>query len=131
MGTEGLRAASEWAVINNNYLIKKLLEVRGMDISWPNRRKLQEARFSLGEALRGDRRVRHRLQLPAGRLRRGDVLREPRSADHREPVTPEPTEGQSREDLDRFIDAFHQISEEAYSEPEIVHNCAAPLHRPS
>jgi len=44
MGEEGLRQAAEWAVINNNYLIKKMLEVRGVGLAWPNRRKLQEAR---------------------------------------------------------------------------------------
>ena len=50
MGTDGFRAASEWSVINNNYLIRKLLEVPGMDISFSSR-KLQEARFTLQKLL--------------------------------------------------------------------------------
>ena len=45
-----------------------------------------------------------------------------------EPVTPEASEGTSKEDLDRFVEAFRRISEEAYTNPEIIrtapHRCA-------
>jgi glycine dehydrogenase subunit 2 len=43
-----------------------------------------------------------------------------------EPVTPEASEAASKEDIDRFVEAFHQISEEAYSNPEIIRT--APHH---
>jgi len=127
MGTDGLRAASEWAVINNNYLILKLLEVRGMDISFANRRKLQEARFSLQKLFEetGVSTTDFNYRLADFGVAPYFESHAPRIID--EPVTPEPTEGQSREDLDRFINAFHHISEEAYTEPEIVrtapHRC--------
>ena len=43
----------------------------------------------------------------------------------------EPTESESKEDLDRFIAALKQISEEAYTNPELVksapHNTAVGL----
>ena len=45
-----------------------------------------------------------------------------------EPFTPEPPETTSKEDLDRFIEIVHQVSREAYADPEIVkmapHNCS-------
>ena len=127
MGTDGLRAASEWAVINNNYLIRKLLEVRGMDISFPNRRKLQEARFTLKKLFdeTGVSTTDVNYRLTDFGVAAYFESHMPRIID--EPMTPEPTEGQSREDLDRFIGAIHQISEEAYTTPEIVksapHRC--------
>jgi len=131
MGVEGLRAASEWAVINNNYLIGRLLEVPGLSISWPNRRKLQEARFSL-EKLRADTGV----TTTDVNYRLADFGIAPYFESHvprivAEPLTPEPTEGQSKADLDRFADALRRIAEEAYSRPEIVttapHRCI--VHR--
>lgn len=48
-----------------------------------------------------------------------------------EPVTPEPTESFSKEDIEAFAGAFRSISKEAYNEPETVktapHNC--PIHK--
>lgn len=131
MGTDGLRVASEWSVINNNYLIRKLLEVPGVSISWPDRRKLQEARFSL-EELHRDTGV----TTTDVNYRLCDFGIAPYFESHvprivPEPVTPEPTEGQSKADLDRFVEAFRQISDEAHSRPEIVttapHRCI--IHR--
>jgi glycine dehydrogenase subunit 2 len=120
MGEEGLRSAAEWSVINNNYLIKKMLAVKGVDIAWPNRGKLQEARFHL-QKIKEDTGVGS-----------ADFIQ--RIADYgvqtffdshdpiiiSEPVTPEASETASREDLDRFAEIFRRISEEAYTDPEIV-----------
>lgn len=49
MGAEGLQEVSEVAVINNNYLVRKLLEVRGVSLPWYKAHpfRLQEGRFSL------------------------------------------------------------------------------------
>ena len=45
-----------------------------------------------------------------------------------EPFTPEPTESNSKEDIDKFVEVFQRISDEAYSNPEILknapHNCS-------
>jgi glycine dehydrogenase subunit 2 len=120
MGADGLREASEWAVINNNYLIKKLLEVRGVEISWPNRRKLQEARFSLAKLHdeTGVGTTDFNYRLADFGVQTYFESHVPRIVD--EPVTPEPTESISKEDVDQFVAAFHHISAEAYSNAEIV-----------
>jgi glycine dehydrogenase subunit 2 len=134
MGTEGLRAAAEWAVINNNYLVKKLLEIRGIDVAWPSRGKLQEARFTL-ERLKEDtgvgtsefnnRVIDYGIQ---GYFESHEPVIIP------EPVTPEASDTVSKEDLDRFIEIFRRVSEEAYANPEIVttapHRCAVHQTNP-
>jgi glycine dehydrogenase subunit 2 len=128
MGEQGLREAAEWAVINNNYLIKKLLEVQGVEVSWPNRGKLQEARFHL-QKLKADTGIGSN----EVNLRIGDYGIQTFFTSHEpviisEPVTPEPTETISKEDIDRFVEIFRQISKEAHTNPEIVktapHRCA-------
>lgn len=128
MGEQGLRNAAEWAVINNNYLIKKMLEVRGVGIAWPNRGKLQEARFHL-QKMKEDTGI----GTAEVNLRIADYGIQTYFESHEpvivaEPVTPEASEGASKEDLDRFVEAFRRISEEAYTNPEIVrtapHRCA-------
>ena len=130
MGAEGLKETSEVAVINNNYLIKKLLEVRGVSLPWGKRHpfRMQEARFSL-EKLREDTGIGiedvNRRIVDFG-VQRCFTSHEPWIVP--EPFTPEPPETISKEDLDRFAEIFHQISHEAYTNPEIVktapHNCA-------
>jgi glycine dehydrogenase subunit 2 len=131
MGADGLREAAEWAVINNNYLIKKLLEVRGVGIAWPNRRKLQEARFTL-EQLKEDTGI----GTSDFNQRVADYGIQTYFESHEpmiipEPVTPEASDTVSREDLDRFVEVFRRISEEAYTDPEIIktapHRCV--IHR--
>jgi len=128
MGEQGLREASEWAVINNNYLIKKMLEVRGVDIAWPNRGKLQEARFHLQKMKEetgiGIAEVNRRIADYG--MQTCFTSHEPVIVD--EPVTPEASESASKEDINRFVEAFRRISEEAYTNPEIVrtapHRCS-------
>lgn len=141
MGEKGLRQAAEWAVLNNNYLVKKLLEIRGIDVAWSNRGKLQEARFHLQKMREdtgvGAAEVNHRI---------GDYGVQTYFESHEpiiveDAVTPEPSESNSKADLDRYIEVFRRISEEAYTNPEIIetapHRCAIhrtieePLHDPN
>jgi glycine dehydrogenase subunit 2 len=130
MGADGLKEASEVAVINNNYLIKKLLGIRGVSLPWVERHpfRLQEARFSLEklkeEAGVGIDDVNHRI-VDFG-VQRVFASHEPWIIP--EPFTPEPPETLSKEDLDRFAEVFRKVCHEAYTNPEMVkkapHNCA-------
>jgi glycine dehydrogenase subunit 2 len=128
MGQDGLRVAAEWAVINNNYLIKKMLDIPGVGIAWPNRRKLQEARFHVqdlwAETGIGSIAINHRL---------GDYGVQTFFTSHEpmiiaEPITPEATESMSRADVDRFAEAIRCVVEEARRTPEVVrtapHRCS-------
>ena len=51
-GAEGLRTVAETAVLNNNYLAKKLDEVPGISVPYGDTAgfRLQEVRYSLGTA---------------------------------------------------------------------------------
>jgi glycine dehydrogenase subunit 2 len=128
MGEDGLREAAEFAVINNNYLINKLVEIRGVEVSWPQRRKLQEARFTL-EKLREETGIgttEFRQRVADYGIQTYFDSHEPKVIP--EPITPEPTESVSRDDIDKFVEVFRRVSEEAYSEPELIrtapHRCS-------
>jgi glycine dehydrogenase subunit 2 len=130
MGAEGLEEVSEVAVINNNYLVKKLLEVRGVSLPWQKAHplRLQEARFSLQKMKEetgvGIADINHRI-VDYG-LQDMETSHEPWIIP--EPLTPEPPESTPKEDLDRIAQVMHEISREAYTNPEIVktapHNAA-------
>jgi len=130
MGAEGLEETSEVAVMNNNYLVERLLEVRGVTLPWVEKhpRRLQEARFSL-EQMKEETGVGiddvNRRIVDFG-IQKCFTSHEPWIVP--EPFTPEPPESTPKEDLDRFVEVFGQISDEAYTDPTIVkkapHNCA-------
>ena len=123
LGAEGLREVAEVAVLNNNYLAKQLEDVRGIDVSYADGNtalRLEQIRYSL---------ARMKEETGVGTL---DVAR--RTADFgvstffpshepwlvEEPMTLEPSESYSRADLDTYAAILRQISDEAYSDPEIV-----------
>jgi len=122
MGADGLEEASDAAVINNNYLVKKLLKVRGVSLPWRESHpfRLQEARFSL-------ERMREETGIGVADVNRRivDYGIQDLETSHEpwivpEPFTPEPPETTPKEDLDRFVEVLSAISHEAYSNPEIV-----------
>lgn len=130
MGSEGLKEVSDVAVINNNYLIKILQNVKGISLPWSKAQpiRLQEARFSLENMKKetgvGIDDVNRRI-VDFG-VQRCFTSHEPWLVP--EPFTPEPAESATKEDLDRFAEIFNEISYEAYTNPEVFthspHNCA-------
>ena len=121
LGAEGLRAVAETAVINNNYLATRIAGIRGVELPWDSgERRLEQVRYSWD-----------RLAQDTG-LTTSDLAR--RMADFGlqtymeshvprlvpEPMTLEPTESLSLEDLDEYVAALTRISEEAYSDPETL-----------
>lgn len=125
LGADGLKTVAETAILNNNYMMKRLLtEVRGISMSWaeeaPNR--LEQVRYSWEQLLRdtgvGAEDVnRHMIDYGYQRF----------FASHHpllvpEPYTPEPTESYSKADIDEYVDTLKHISDEAYSTPEVVLN---------
>ncbi len=114
-GPEGLRQTTEDAVLNANYIRKKLEGVYDLPYSTPT---MHEVVFS------------DRQQNPKG-IRTGDIAK--RLIDYGfHPYTVsfplvvhgalmiEPTESESKEELDLFIDAMKSIAEEAEQHPEII-----------
>ena len=114
-GPDGLRQTTEDAVLNANYIRKKLEGVYDLPYSTPS---MHEVVFS------------DRLQTKNG-IKTGDIAK--RLIDYGfHPYTVsfplivhgalmiEPTESESKEELDQFIEAMKLVAEEAEKEPEIV-----------
>ncbi len=123
LGEDGLREVSRIAVLNNNYMVKRILkEVRGTEISFPRTPwRVSQTRYSF-----------QNLKDETG-ITVEDVVR--RITDfgfhlwtsHHpwvvpEPFTIEPTESYSKDDLDEYIEALKIISREAYENPEAIKN---------
>lgn len=131
LGRDGLKSVAETAILNNNYMMKRLLhEVKGITMSWaeeaPNR--LEQVRYSF-ETLLKDTGVgaedvnRHLLDFG---FQRFFPSHHPLIVP--EPYTPEPTESYSKADIDEYVAALKKISHEAYTTPEVVIN--APYNGP-
>ena len=121
LGPDGLKAVSETAILNNNYLIKKLLGIPGLSLPYGSGRfRMEQARLSWEE-----------LTKETG-VTTDDICRrivdygfQDYFASHHpriipEPFTPEPAESYSKDDIDEFIAAFRAIAEEARTDPELV-----------
>lgn len=120
LGEKGLRQVAETAVLNANYVMKRILEIRG---------------FSLPLAEGVPR--KHECVISASRLKAdtgvGALNVAKRLLDYglhsptiyfpqiiEEALMIEPTETFEKEELDRFVEALKKISDEAYSNPEAV-----------
>ncbi len=122
MGGEGLEEAAEVSVLNANYLLKKLNEIRGFELPFAKGRpRKHECVFSAKPLLRetgvraldvAKRLLDYGLHSPTTYF---PLIVE-------EALMIEPTESVEREELDRFVEALKKISEEAYSNPELVKN---------
>ena len=131
LGKDGLQTVAETAILNNNYMMKRMLnEVKGVSMSWAEKapHRLEQVRYSF-EKLYKDTGVsaedvnRHLVDFGFQRF----------FASHHplivpEPFTPEPTASYSKADIDEYITALKKISDEAYSTPEVVIN--APYKAP-
>ncbi|WP_297550225.1 aminomethyl-transferring glycine dehydrogenase subunit GcvPB [Thermococcus sp.] len=126
MGREGLKNASEIAVLNANYLTRKLLGTRGYELPGKELRK-HETVFS-AEPMKRETGVT--AMDVAKRLldfgMHAPTVYFPLIV--HEALMIEPTETVSKEELDAYVEALKKISEEAYSSPEVVksapHNTA-------
>ncbi len=122
LGAEGLEEVAEVSVLNANYLLQKLKEIRGFDIPYAeNRPRKHECVFSSDK-----------LYKETG-VRALDIAKRILDYGMHSPITYfplivkealmiEPTESYEKEELDRFIDTMRMISDEAYSKPEGVLN---------
>ena len=120
LGAKGLREVAEIAVLNNNYLLNKMLEIKGVSAPYAKgKRRIEQVRYSWEELMK-DTGVRSE---EAG-LRAADFGLHYWTSHHPwivpEPCTLEPTESYSKSDLDEYIEILRHVSNEAYSNPEIV-----------
>ncbi len=122
LGKDGLRGTSNRAVLNANYLLEKL---RGSFAAASDGRCVHECVFSgktLGEGV-------HTLDLAKALLDRGvhaPTVYFPLNVP--EAIMIEPTETETKETLDEFVDMMNEIAELSKTDPEVLK--AAPVTTP-
>ncbi|MCK4898920.1 MAG: aminomethyl-transferring glycine dehydrogenase subunit GcvPB [Anaerolineales bacterium] len=120
LGADGLREVAEIAVLNNNYMLKKMLQIRGLSAPYAEgKRRIEQVRYSW-EQLHEETGV-HSEQIG---LRAADYGVHYWTSHHPfivpEPVTLEPTESYSQEELDEYLAIMENVAGEAYVDPETV-----------
>jgi glycine dehydrogenase subunit 2 len=123
LGAEGLREVAEVAVLNNNYLAKRLETVPGLEVSYADgnaARRLEQIRYSW-QKLCEDTGL-STLDLSRRTVDFGVAQYFP---SHEpwivpEPMTLEPGETVSRSDLDTYAEIIARVAREAYDDPETV-----------
>ncbi len=127
LGADGLKQVAQTAVLNNNYVIKKLLDIKGLSLPYAKgKHRIEQARYSW-DTLCQDTGV-HSGQIG---IRAADFGVHYWTSHHPyvvpEPLTVEPTEAYSQKDLDEFVQILKHIAHEAYTAPEVIttapHNC--------
>ena len=120
LGAEGLEEVARVAVLNNNYLLKKITEIQGAASPFPGgKRRIEQVRYSWEELYKETGVDTHDIT-----LRMADFGFHLWSSHHPfvvpQPFTIEPTESYSKEELDEYLDGLRHVVEEARTEPETV-----------
>ena len=121
LGPDGLREVAEISVLNNNYLDRLLLAVRGVSRPYAEgHRRLDQVRYSL-EALKEDTGVGtedvHDRMVDFG-IQSYWMSHHPWVVP--EPFTPEPCETYSKDDLDEWAAVIKKVSDEAHDDAATV-----------
>ncbi len=122
LGAEGLKEAANIAVLNNNYILKKIKELKGAGAPYAiGRHRIEQVRYSW-EQLTKDTGVTTEDVI----CRMADFGFHLWTSHHPfivpEPFTIEPTESYSKEELDEYIAGLKKVVEEAYEDPDKVKN---------
>ncbi len=123
LGPKGIKEVAEIAVLNNNYLTKKIMAIKGASLAYAqenDNHRIEQSRFSwqqlADETGIGTEDIRNRI-IDFG-LQTYWPSHHPYTIP--QPFSLEPTESVSKEDMDELTEAFSYISEEAYTNPEII-----------
>lgn len=120
MGPNGLYQVAKTAVLNNNYMFKKLMELDCVDAPYiKGRQRIEQVRYTI-EKLFKDTGV------TSGEIQRRmmDFGMHYWTSHHpyhiEEPMTLEPTETPSKADIDEYIETLKFVFNECYTDPQKV-----------
>jgi glycine dehydrogenase subunit 2 len=120
LGCEGLEEAAEIAVLNANYLVKRLSKIRGLTLPYDSMKPRKHECVFSAKPLKDETGVS--AQNIAKRLLdygiHAPTVYFPLIID--EALMIEPTESFEKEELDRFAEILQKICDEAYTDPETV-----------
>lgn len=132
LGPEGLRMVSNIAVLNDNYIKVKLLkEVRGLSMGYAdNNLRLHEIRFSWDQLNKETGCTSYDIERRIVDYGLNQYFKSHEPWIVPEPMTPEPSETYSKDDLDEFCEILKTVADECYSDPEMVKGAPynAPVH---
>jgi glycine dehydrogenase subunit 2 len=122
LGAEGLMEAARVAVLNNNYVLKKIRELQGASAPYAEgKHRIEQVRYSWEE-----------LTEETGVTTEDVICRMVDFGFHLwtshhpfvvpEPFTIEPTESYSKAELDEYLAGLTQVVSEAYTDPDKVKN---------
>jgi glycine dehydrogenase subunit 2 len=122
LGAEGLKEVAEVAVLNNNYVMKKIQQLKGAAISYPKSPgRIEQVRYSW-EKLTEETGV----STEDVTYRMADFGFHLWSSHHPwvvpQPFTIEPTESYSKAELDEYLAGLEKTVREAYEDPDKVKN---------
>lgn len=118
LGLEGLREVGEMSVLNANYMMKKLKQVKGLALPYDEQKPRKHEFVFSAKRLKADTGVTA-LNIAKNLLDRGlhaPTIYFPLIVE--EALMVEPTETAEKEELDRFANAMEEISQEAYTRTE-------------
>ena len=120
LGEEGLKEAAKVALLNNNYIFKKILDIKGASAPYAEGElRMEQVRYSWEKLYKDTGVTTTDIQ---NRMFDFGVhywtSHEPWIVP--EPFTIEPTESYSKDELDEFIAILKHVANEAYTNPEIV-----------
>lgn len=120
LGEEGLKEVARTAVLNNNYLLKHITEIKGAASPFTaGKHRIEQVRYTWEKLTKDTGITSHDVT-----VRMADFGFHLWSSHHPfivpEPFTIEPTEAYSKEELDEYLDGLRQVSDEAYSDPQKV-----------
>ena len=120
MGLEGLKEAAEVSVLNANYIMKKLSQIKGLTLPYDKGRPRKHECVISAKPLKDETGVT--ATNVAKRLldygMHSPTIYFPLIVD--EALMIEPTETFEKEEIDRFVEALTKICNEAYENPEAV-----------
>ena len=120
LGADGLRAVAETAVLNNNYLMHKILQIPGASAPYATgRRRIEQVRYSWQELYEETGISSEEIG-----IRAADYGTHYWTSHHPyvvpQPFTLEPTESYSKVELDEYAAVLAQVAREARESPELV-----------
>jgi glycine dehydrogenase subunit 2 len=122
LGAEGLREVADTTVLNNNYLAELLLRIPGFEYSYgtDDRRRLDQIRFTLQKITEetGITAEDFLERITDFGLQKFWLSHHPITVP--EPMTPEPTETNSVQELEEWAAAWRQMVREAHETPEVI-----------
>lgn len=120
-GPDGLYQVAKTAVLNNNYMFKKLMELPEVTAYYEdgNNQRIEQARYSL-ETMEKETGI-STLDI---QRRMMDFGMHYWTSHHPfylpEPMTLEPTETPSKKDIDEYIETLKYVFKEAHENPDII-----------